>query len=80
MLAFCLLGDFAYFLLSADIFQNQLFQKILSGIPSECQTVWIQIRTDRKSVLIWVQACLQMLQKQTALVGKELINTKIHLE
>ena len=31
---------------SANFFQNQLFQKILSGIPSECQTVWIQIRPD----------------------------------
>ena len=29
---------------SADFFQTQLFQKILSGIPSECQTVWIQTR------------------------------------
>ena len=28
---------------SADFFQNQLFRKILSGIPSECQTDWIQI-------------------------------------
>ena len=25
------------------LFQNQLFRKISSGIPSECQTVWIQI-------------------------------------
>ena len=40
----CLLGNFACFLSSADFFQNRLFQKILSGIPSECQTVWIQIR------------------------------------
>ena len=33
-------------LLSADFFQNLLFQKIISGTPSECQMVWIQIRTD----------------------------------
>ena len=33
------------FLSSADFFQNQLFRKILSGIPSECLTVWIQIQT-----------------------------------
>ena len=26
------------FLSSADIFQNKLFEKVLSGIPSECQT------------------------------------------
>ena len=42
-------------LTSADFFQHLLFRKILSGIPSECETVWIQYRTDRKSVLIWVQ-------------------------
>ena len=34
------------FLLSADFFQNQLFRKIISGIASESQTVWIQIRPD----------------------------------
>ena len=34
------------FLSSANFFQNQLFQKILSGIPSELQTVWIHIRPD----------------------------------
>ena len=27
------------FLSSADFFQNQIFRKILSGIPSDCQTV-----------------------------------------
>ena len=27
----------------------------LSGIPSECQIVWIQIRPDTVSGLIWVQ-------------------------
>ena len=37
---------FHAFLSSADLFQNQLFRKILSRIPSVCQTVWIQIRPD----------------------------------
>ena len=32
-----------FFWFSADYFQNQLFRKIHSGKPSECQTVWIQI-------------------------------------
>ena len=32
------------FVSSADFFQNQVFRKILSGIPSMCQIVWIQIR------------------------------------
>ena len=37
---------FLALLSSADFFQNQLFRKILSGIPTECQTDWIQIRPD----------------------------------
>ena len=45
---------------SADEFQNQLFRKNLSGIPSECQTVWIQVRLDLEPT------CLQRL------AGKEL--------
>ena len=51
---FSLLGNFAgFFLSSADFFfQNQLFRKILSGIQSECQTVWIQTRPDILSGLI----------------------------
>ena len=44
-----LLGNF--FMLS--VIQNQLL-KIISGIPSECQTVWIQIRPGVLSGLIWV--------------------------
>ena len=35
-----------FFLPSADIFFNPLFQKFISGISSESQTVRIQIRTD----------------------------------
>ena len=35
---------------SLQFFQNQLFWKILSGIPSEYQIVWIQIRPDRHFV------------------------------
>ena len=31
---------------SADFFQNQFFRKVLSQIPSECQTDWIQNRPD----------------------------------
>ena len=43
-LILCLPDNFAYFLSSADFFRNQLFRKKFSGIPSECQTVSIQIR------------------------------------
>ena len=56
---------------SADFFQNQLFEKILLGIPSECQTVWTLIRPDDSSGLIWVQTVCQGYQ-QTTLVDKEL--------
>ena len=47
--------------LSADLFQNKLFQKILSGALSECQTVCIQIRTDILSVPDLGPNCLQRL-------------------
>ena len=52
-------------------FQNQLFRKILSEIPFLCQTVWIQIRPDILSGLIWVQTVCKSYQ-QTTLVDKEL--------
>ena len=43
---------FHAFLSYADFFQNNFFQTIFSGTLSECQTVWIQIRTDFLLVLI----------------------------
>ena len=52
-------------LLSADFFFHLLFQKILSGSLSECQMVWIQIRTDILSVLIWVQTVCKCYQQKT---------------
>ena len=55
------------FLLSADFFSNQFFPKILSGLY-ECQTVWIQIRADILSGLIWDQTVYKGFQ-QTTVVG-----------
>ena len=52
-------------LLSADFFQSQLFQKIISRIPSQCQTVWIQIKPDILSGLIWVQTICKSYQQMT---------------
>ena len=52
-------------LLAADFFQNSIFEIILSETLSECQTVWIQIRTDIGSVLIWVQTVCKALQQAT---------------
>ena len=61
---------FHAFLSSADFFHNQLFEKILSGIPSECQTVW--------TLIIWVKTVCQDYQ-QTPLVDKELIVSQSNL-
>ena len=58
-------------------FQNYLFQKILSGILSECQTNWVQIRPDILSGLICVQSVCTDYEQMT-LEGNELkvnINT-----
>ena len=63
---------FPTFLSSAIFFQNRLFRKILSEIPSECQKVWIRIRPDFLSGLIWVQTVCKSYQ-QTALGDKELV-------
>ena len=64
------------FLSSADFFQNYLFQKILSGTLSECQTVWIQVRTDILSVLIWVQTVCKGYQQTTKFTAsKERVKT-----
>ena len=46
-------------------------KKILSGIPSECQTVLTLIRPDNSSGLIWVKTVCQGYQQMT-LVDKEL--------
>ena len=49
---------------------NFLKKKILSGLPSECQTFWTLIRPDDLLGLIWVQTVCQGYQ-QTTLVDKE---------
>ena len=53
------------FLSSADFFQNHLFQKNLSGIQTECQRVWIQIRPNIVSGLIWVLTVCKNYQQMT---------------
>ena len=63
-------GNFPFFL-SADFFLNQLFKK-KSGIPSECQTVWIQIRPDFLLGLICFQTVCKR-YKHTTIGGKEFI-------
>ena len=56
---------------SADIFSKLTLKKIHSGTLSECQTVWIQIRTDILSVLIWVQTVCQGYQHMTKVTASK---------
>ena len=69
----CWLLFHIFFLSSANFFQNYFFQKILSGTLSEWQTVWIQIRTDILSVLIWVQTVCKGYQQTTLVAASKLI-------
>ena len=52
-------------------FLNQLFQKFLTGTLSECQTVWIQIRTDLLSDLIWVQTVCKGYQQTIKVAARK---------
>ena len=63
---------FTLYMSSADFFKINFFKKNLSEIPLEWQTVWIQIRPDILSGLIWVQTVCKG-DQQTALVGKGFI-------
>ena len=63
---------------SADFFKISFSRKIPSGTLSGCQSVWVQIRTDILSVLIWVQTvCNGYQQKTKALTSKELVEKTI---
>ena len=53
------------------IFFKILFQKHLSGIPSECQLVWSQIRPNVLSGLTWVQPVCKGYQQMTKKVVRE---------
>ena len=72
-LAYCM-GIFPAFLSSADIFQNQLFWKILSGISYECLTVWIQIRPSILSSLIWVKTFCKLMLRQSSSTPIKYVN------
>ena len=74
---YCLLGNFLL-LFGRLLNFFKLFRKILSGIPTGRHTVWIQIRPDILSGLIWVQTVCKGYQ-QTTLVGKELPLIYCHL-
>ena len=74
-LAFYTLGIFHAFVVVCWHFHNQLFQKESFRNTSECQTVWIQIRTDVTSVLIWAQTvCKGYQQTIKVAAGQESVN------
>ena len=59
LLTLCMLGNFALFFVASIFFSKLTLKKCfrdtikrLSGLASECQTVWIQIRTD-----LWSTVC-----------------------
>ena len=64
-LTLCMLGNFACFFVVCGLFFKLTFQKNLSGIQSECQTIWIQIRHNVLSGLIWVQTVCKGYQQMT---------------
>ena len=67
-------------LLSADFFQNDFFKKkVLSGTLSESQMVWIQIRTNILSFLIWDQtAAIMQFKVISRQHSKERVNIQAH--
>ena len=66
------------YLSSADFFQMHFFRKIIYGIPSGCQTLWIQIRTDRMSKLFAKVVSTQQPTKVAA--SKERVDASIAKE
>ena len=79
ILTLCLQGNFFYDILSsADFFLKSTFSKRVSRLVSECQTVWVEIRPNVLSGLIWVQTVCKGYQQMT-LVGKELRKKERHL-
>ena len=62
-LSICMLGNCSCFYFRLLTFFKIKFLKINHpGPPSECQTVWIQIKTDILLVFIWVQnVCKRLL-------------------
>ena len=58
----CILGSFSCFCCCLlTFFKIKFFNKKISGTLSECQTVWIQNRTDILSILIWIQTICKVI-------------------
>ena len=72
-LSFCMLGNCSCFYFRLLTFFKIKFLKIKHlGPPSECQTVWIQIKTDILLVFIWVQTvCKRLLADDKLYTGMQ---------
>ena len=69
-----MLGNFACFIVVRWFFQNKLFQKILLGIWSKCQTIWTKIRPNILTYLILLQTiCKIYLQTSRKKVKVEIL-------
>ena len=75
----CMLGNCSCFCcLLLTFFKVNFFKEFSSGTQSKCLTVWIQIRTDDLSGLIWVQTvCKGYQQKTKAATSKERVRTQL---
>ena len=61
-LSICMLGNCSCFYFRLLTFFKKKFLKINHSVPpSECQTVWIQIKPDILVVLVWVQTVCKRL-------------------
>ena len=79
VLKLCQLGNIKWWILFVNccFFSKSSFWKNSSGIPSECQAVWIQVRSDDLSGLNWVQTVFK--SSQTTLVLRHWVNWVILL-
>ena len=77
-LILCMLGILHAFCHMLTFCQNQQFEKINSGIPSERQALPILTWTDIVSGLIWIQLIVWNDHQQTTLAGKVLMSLLIN--
>ena len=68
-----MLGIFlGFFVVCGFVFKINLFKRIFQEYHQSFQTVWIQIRTDVLSGLIWVQIVCKDYQQTTKVASSEL--------
>ena len=62
----------------SDSLKNELFKIILPGTLSECQTVWVQVRLNVLSGLLWAQTVCKVYQQMTKVTAsKERVESEV---